>query len=83
MRWSSVSFQRNASLRAGPAGSQTCPTPMPKPTVPQVAHRAPGSGEREGPEDPARIPEGRQFTMTQQRSHICDSKIGKITQFVC
>lgn len=48
----------DASVGAGPAGSETRPAPLPQPAVPQVAHRAPGRGEREGAEDPVHLPEG-------------------------
>lgn len=52
-------IQRDASFRAGPAGSETRPAPLSEPAVPQVAHRAPGRGEREGSEDPVHISEGK------------------------
>ncbi len=52
--------QRDASFGAGPVGSETRPAVLPEPAVPQVAHRAPGRGEREGTEDPVHLPEGKE-----------------------
>lgn len=50
--------QGDASFGAGPVGSETCPAILPEPSVPQVAHGAPGRGEREGTEDPVHVPKG-------------------------
>lgn len=52
--------QRDASFGTGPARSETGPAVLPEPAVPQVADRAPGRGEREGPEDPVHLSEGKE-----------------------
>lgn len=59
MSFLSCRTQRDARFGAGPAGSETRPAPLSEPAVPEVAHRAPGRGEREGTEDTVRLPEGR------------------------